>query len=124
METQTQTHFGALVTYTTAVNYQGVLNYLNAYGHRVPPNLGVEATKAYVSQVIAENGDQALEDFLQLHPEADDFAINSENSQPVVSIMQSPNIPTEKYWNEKRIKISVIISLMIGLTVLLALKFD
>lgn len=123
METQTQTHFGALVTYTATVNHSGVINFLNTYGQRVPPNIGPEAIRQYVSQVVAEHGDSAMEAFLQLHPEAEDFT--STDYQPAVSIMQNPTtIPEEKYWNEKRIKISVLVALMTGLAVLLAIKFD
>ncbi|WP_299459064.1 hypothetical protein [uncultured Microscilla sp.] len=116
------THLSALIAYTTTVNTNAVVTFLNSYSVQIPESVSTEAIKQYVIQAIAEN-DGALEAFLDLHPEREDFATNIMNSSQPAST-SNPTITTEKYWNEKRIKISVLVSLMIGLAVLLAIKFE
>lgn len=110
------THFSALVTYIVTVNPSGVDEFLASHNIQLNESVSVEAKKQYVNEVIVNYPD-SMDKFISLHPEKDDFVV-------ATSDLSFASIKTEKYWNEKRIKVGVIVSLMLALVIMLAIKFE
>ena len=129
----------ALVTYTVAANYAESVRFSQNYG-QTSDSSNVQAVEASVRDAIKAGGSDALEEFLQLHPDQDLFDCGNclgqplaatggltslEPALPIAVAVDSPApLPKTQYFTRDRMITIAAVVVALALAIFLSIRFS